>query len=182
MTEIDYRIRPARPADIAALRAMQARSMRALGRAFYEPTAIAAMLEQIGTMDDAAVAEGHFLLAEDRGGIVGSGGWSRLVPGYEAMVGGNALDLGDATIRSVFVDPAAARRGIGSAIMARAERDAARHGIRRLGLTATLSGVPLYRRLGYRPVAEVAVDLGGGRRFGGLKMEKLLEPADVRAA
>jgi len=46
-------------------------------------------------------------------------------------------------VRSVFVDPAIARRGVGSAIMRHVEEDAALHCVRLLGLTATLSGAPL---------------------------------------
>ncbi|WP_159593602.1 GNAT family N-acetyltransferase [Chelativorans xinjiangense] len=46
--------------------------------------------------------------------------------------------------------PAAARRGIGSAIMLRVERDAAEHCVHALHLTVTLSGIALYEKLGYR--------------------------------
>ena len=68
-----YDIRAARAADIPAIRAMQARAMRALGAGFYRPAVIAAFLERIGTMDDAVVHEGHFLVADAGGAIVGSG-------------------------------------------------------------------------------------------------------------
>ena len=122
-----YDIRAARPADIPAIRAMQGRSMRALGAGFYPEAVIAAFLERIGTMDDAVVHEGYFLVADAGGTIVGSGGWSRLTPGYARTAGAAAL-VHDATIRSVFVDQAAARRGIASAIMARAESRRRRRG------------------------------------------------------
>ena len=68
-----YDIRAARSADIPAIRAMQGRSMRALGAGFYPEEVIAAFLERIGTMDDAGVHEGHFLVADAGSAIVGSG-------------------------------------------------------------------------------------------------------------
>jgi GNAT superfamily N-acetyltransferase len=174
-----YDIRAARAADIPAIRAMQGRSMRALGAGFYPEEVIAAFLERIGTMDDAVVHEGHFLVADAGGAIVGSGGWSRLTPGY-ARTAGAAAPVHDATIRSVFVDPAAARRGIASAIMARAEADAGAAGVRTIGLAATLSGLPLYLRLGYRAEAEIGIHLDQGR-FGGVIMEKALGPRTLAA-
>jgi GNAT superfamily N-acetyltransferase len=183
MTDDGYRLRVATDADIPAIRAMQARSMRELGRAFYRPAAIAAMLEAVGTMDDAVVREGHYLVAVGAAGaVVGSGGWSRLPPGYASALGGEAAARDRATVRSVFVDPGAARRGIASAIMARTEAEAAACGVRELGLTATLSGVPLYARLGYRPLERLAVDLGRGRRFEIVKMHKRLSPRGAVAA
>jgi GNAT superfamily N-acetyltransferase len=174
-------IRRALPDDIPALRAMQARSMRGLGSAYYGAATIEAFLGQADTLEAAVVEEGHYFLAEDAGGaVLGSGGWSRRVPGY---AGGRApLPEHAATIRSVFVDPAAARRGLGSALMRRAERDAAGRGIRRLELLATLSGLPLYARLGYRPIRAVVLTLPDGSRFSGVEMSKPLAEPPARAA
>ena len=65
-------------------------------------------------------------------------------------------------------------------MMARAEADAGAAGVRTIGLAATLSGLPLYRRLGYRAVAEIGIDLDEGR-FGGVLMEKALGPRTLAA-
>ena len=122
------------------------------------------------------------------GAIVGSGGWSQLPPGYALSTGyasstGARRPRSSATVRSVFVDPSVARRGVGSAIMRRVEADAARSGIRHLALTATLSGVALYaQKLGYRAVAAAGIDLGDGARLGCVKMEKLLDRVEAEAA
>jgi GNAT superfamily N-acetyltransferase len=181
MSERHFTIRQAGPSEIPAIRAMQGRSMRELGQRFYDADAIGAFLGEIGTMDDAVVGEGHyFVAADDRGAILGSGGWSRLRPSYARAADAAPDDA--ATIRSVFVDPRAARRGIGSAIMAKAEDDAARHGVDTLRLTATLSGVPLYARLGYRAVAPREIRLAGGARFACVAMEKRLGRPHRRAA
>src|SRR5918999_5718828 len=105
MSESRYEIRQARRSDIPALVTMQAHSMRAFGARHYEPALILEFLERFGTLDDALVHEGHYLVAEDRAGrILGSGGWSRLAPPY-----GSDADVGEdtASVRGVFVDPGA---------------------------------------------------------------------------
>jgi GNAT superfamily N-acetyltransferase len=175
MNDLSHRIRPATAADIPAIRAMQARSLRHLGAGCYDPAVIGRLLATIGTMDDAVVHEGNYLVAVSvDGAIVGSGGWSRIRPGYAAATDRRRAAPDRATIRSVFVDPAAARRGIASAIMARAEAAAADRGVVTLELSATLTGVPLYARLGYRPVGELAFELGDGARFPVVRMRKVL--------
>lgn len=169
-------IRAAEAADIPAIRAMQEHSMRVLGGRHYATDNIAAFVEQFGTMDFAVVREGHFLVATDqRGRLLGSGGWSRLAPGYQRGSEAASPRHDIATVRGVFVDPAAARNGIGAAIMRHAEADAAEHGISMLRLTATLSGVALYEALGYRETARRAIELRDGLRFGCVDMEKQLE-------
>lgn len=160
--------------DIGELRAMQERSLRELGAAYYSPQALEGFLGSVSTMDDAVVAEGHYFVTVTGGGrIVASGGWSKLVPTYDAGAGPAAGHAAPATVRSVFVDPELPRRGLGSGIMAVVETDAAACGIRELGLTATLSGVPLYVALGYRRLADTHVDLGRVR-FACVKMAKRL--------
>ncbi|NGO54798.1 GNAT family N-acetyltransferase [Allomesorhizobium camelthorni] len=178
-----YIIRNARQTDIPAIRAMQARSMWVLGGDFYEAGALASFLTEFGTMDDAIVDEGHFFVVEnDRGAILGSGGWSRYRPGYANGLGVGGQTADGPTVRSVFVDPAAARRGIASAIMLRIERDAAEHEIQTLHLTATLSGVALYEHLGYRTEEATAVCLSNQTQFACVRMAKRIPKLREQAA
>jgi GNAT superfamily N-acetyltransferase len=178
-----YIIRHAQAADIPAIRAMQERSMWVLGGDFYEAGAIAGFLTEFGTMDDTIVDEGHFFVAEnDRGAILGSGGWTRSKPGYADALAGAEQTAGVATVRSVFVDPAATRRGVGSAIMLRTEQDAIEHGVEALHLTATLSGVALYENLGYRTDEALEVLLSDQTRFACARMVKLLPRLREQAA
>jgi GNAT superfamily N-acetyltransferase len=171
-------IRHARHAEIPAIRAMQEYSLLVLGGASYAPDVIAAFITEIGTMDDAVVQEGHYFVAVNTdGAILASGGWSRKPPGYDrAAISGvtdwNGADA--ATVRSVFVAPAAARRGLATAIMERIEQDAAAHGIGVLSMMATLSGLSLYARLGYQAEGEKTVALPGGLRFECITMSKTL--------
>ena len=171
-------IRHARHAEIPAIRAMQEYSLLVLGSASYAPDVIAAFLTEIGTMDDTVVQEGHYFVAVNAdGAILASGGWSRKTPGYDraaisGVTDGNGADA--ATVRSVFVAPAASRRGIATAIMERIEQDAAAHGIGVLTMMATLSGLSFYARLGYQAEGEKTVVLPGGLRFECITMSKTL--------
>ena len=183
MFERGFIIRTAGRSDVPAIRSMHGRSMRVLGGAFYPADAIAAFLEQIGTMDDALVHEGHYFVAVNAyGAVLGSGGWSRLRPRHARADDAETPPNDAATIRSIFVDPLAARRGMGSAIMARAEEDATRRGVATLRLTATLSGVPFYSRLGYRAMTPKALRLGSGMPFACVLMEKWLQKLERQAA
>jgi GNAT superfamily N-acetyltransferase len=180
-----YRIRPAVAADAEALRAMQERSVRELGIGFYPAALIESFIRQVGILDLAVLEEGHlFAAVGEDGAILGSAGWSRLDPAYEAAPDGSRRALPDpaaALVRCVFVVPAAARRGLGSALVAHVEADAARHGVRRLSLAATLTGVPLYRRLGYSEAAPRDIVLPDGTLFPTVEMAKPLAPI-ARAA
>ena len=179
-------IRPAAPEDMPALLAMQARSMRRLGRGPYAPREIEAYIATVGTMDAHLVDDGTYWVALlGRGGpIAASGGWSLRAPGYAGRARGGVAEEAPAApkIRSVIVDPDHARAGLGRAIMERAETDIAARGFGRAGLVATLMGVPFYTALGYRPARPVVLDLGPGTRFAGLAMEKALPAAALRRA
>lgn len=152
-----------------------------LGGTFYTDDEIAGFLTQYGTMDDAMVADGNFFVAENRSGkILGSGAWTRRRTAYATGFGKRAETEALPTVRSVFVDPATARRGIASSIMARIESDALDHCVRDIALTATLSGAALYERLGYLVQGREQLPLDNGSSFGCVRMTKQLErPSDL---
>ncbi|TDQ84583.1 N-acetylglutamate synthase-like GNAT family acetyltransferase [Dongia mobilis] len=179
MWTFDFRIRRADMIDIPGLRLMQERSLRILGRDFYTAKVLDAFLQRMSTMDESVVAEGHYFTAIDVSGrFVGSGGWSRRRPGYDGggLQAGLPADTG--LVRSVFVEPDWARRGVASALMRQVESDAMRCGIRHLRLAATLSGVDFYRSRGYRAVNAGAFDLGPDEAFGYVDMTKALMQMD----
>ena len=174
MTNVEFQM--ATEADRTVLRSMQAHSMRKLGAAFYSGHAIEAFISQIGTMDDYLIEDGTYLIATCGGILVGSGGWSTRQATYDTCNASRATNpnKADATVRSVYVHPAWARRGIGGLIMKRIEADILSAGYLNSVLTATLSGVPLYRHLGYHASRKVALALPGDITFGALKMQKFL--------
>lgn len=175
MSRTDYEIAHALPAEADAIRAMQARSLRTLGRGFYAPAVIESYLCAPGTLDDAVLAEGHYFVARDRQGhVIGSGGWSQRQPGYARGGPAVAVAADLAIVRSMFVDPDCTRQGIASAIMDRIETDSLRAGIVTLTLSATLSGVALYTHLGYLAAGSRTIVLADGARFGVVDMGKEL--------
>lgn len=150
-------IRRAVEADVPALLHLQSRSVRELGRRDYTVEQIDAFLDHIGTMDPQLVSDRTYFLAEVAGQVVGCGGWTYREHNYEDAVlpPGLALSLIDsdamtAYVRAVFVHPDWVRCGVASRIMQRTEADIEAEGFQRIRLLATLTGVPLYQKLGYR--------------------------------
>jgi GNAT superfamily N-acetyltransferase len=87
-----------------------------------------------------------------------------------------------ATVRSIFVHPDFARRGIAKAIMAAIEAEIVTANFTSASLTATLSGVPLYRSLGYSSGDAVTLKLRDGLVFVGIGMTKPLAADDFGRA
>lgn len=179
MTAAHFWIRKATWDDLDAMLRMQARSMRALGRDFYGAETIESALQHIGTMDPEVIDEGNFYVAVTRDGkIIGSGGWSRRVPGYDRIQATPAPASPPrpdaAVIRSVFVNPEWTRQGIATSIMNHAETTVVDAGVPEVVLTATLSGVPLYRALGYRALRPKRIRFPDGIVFDAVEMSKQL--------
>jgi putative acetyltransferase len=66
-----------------------------------------------------------------------------------AIVGVGALVLGSCELRACYVDPAAIRQGVGSAIVSRIECIARDHGLAHLNLDSSVTAEPFYSALGY---------------------------------
>ncbi len=184
MVSMTVDIRRARRADRDALRALQAASFRTLGAACYDEDVIETYITHVGLMDDALLDDGTYFAAFAAGLVVGCGGWSCRTPRYALHMPEDAgphapQAQSAATVRSVFVHPAAARRGVARQVMARVEADVAAAGHDRASLGATLTGIPFYRRLGYRGSEPLVLPLPGDCHFVGVKMHKRL---DARAA
>ncbi len=150
-------------ADETTLRALIARSIRALGAADYSPAQIEGALRGAFGVDTSLIRDGTYFVAHTPGGeIVACGGWSR----RRTLFGGDARSGRDdswlapsvdaAKIRAFFVDPDHARRGLGRALLARSESQARAAGFTRFELMATLPGSRLYEQCGY--VALPAID------------------------
>jgi ribosomal protein S18 acetylase RimI-like enzyme len=188
-------IRHATTADAAAIRSLHAAALRELGTEHYSVPQIDAML-RAGTLEPSLIRDGTYFVAEQHGLVCGAGGWTandNLAVPHGAVAHGSlalgtaptALPPRRAFIRAVYVHPDFARLGIGRRLVARAERAAAARGIRRLELFAALSGVALYRKLGYLPLAARDFALPTGGTVSTLHMAKHLElpsPANDRAS
>lgn len=160
-------IRPARFTEVPALEQLVVASARALGVGFYTEAETEAAIAHVFGVDSELVADGSYLVAEIDDAVAGCGGWSR----RRTLFGGDRYAAREeglldpareaARIRAFFVDPAFARRGVGSAILTACEAAAREAGFRATSLMATRPGVPFYAAHGYRASAPVTLDLGG---------------------
>ena len=154
-------VRTATREDVPALNVLIAASARALSAGFYTPEQIDAAVTYVFGVDTGLVDDGTYFVVESEGQLVGCGGWSR----RGALYGGDqrlmeqAPRLNPATdparIRAFFVAPGWERRGIGSRLLAVCQAAAESEGFTSLELMATLPGVPLYARHGFREVERV---------------------------
>ena len=172
-------LRPARAEDLDALLALEKRAIVELNYGCYPDDLLARAVQEIEMINLSLLEEGHFFaLTDESDRILACGGWSQQVPAY-AKARDSAHDApmtGVAVVRSMFVDPVMARKGLGRRILNWIEADARRHGIRRLTLSATRMGEPLYRACGFTALAEDTFVLSDGRRLLGLEMEKVIAP------
>ena len=172
----DIRIRAAEPADTAALEALYDRSMRELGGNDYTAAQIESCLRYIVSVDPNLIADRTYFVAEIDGTLVGCGGWTRRAPAFRTSANGAVVVTDDtaALMRAIFVHPDWARRGIASRIMAFLEACAREAGSRQAALVATLTGVPLYRALGYTIRERFDIDLPDGTAVAAIRMDKPL--------
>ena len=166
--------RVARLDEAEAIEALQLRCVWQLGREFYTAREIEAYVREVGTMDLRLIADGTYYVVEDRGDLVGCGGWSLRVPHDAATADAPPQHAITPQIRAVFVDPDRARQGIGRAIMDHVEDEIRRAGHGAAALTAMLSGVAFYRSLSYRKTANSAVPLACGEILPSIEMVKQL--------
>jgi GNAT superfamily N-acetyltransferase len=166
------RIRPALAADAPAIEELHRESVRRLAVSYYSPAQLESFLAT-GTLDHRLIEAGTYHVAELLGVFVGSGGW---MPIEDAGDGARR-----ARIRSVFVHPDWARQGIGRRLVLHCEAEAAGSGFTLFELDASLPGVPLYRRLGYREVARTGLMLPDGTTLPVIRMAKARAAARAKA-
>lgn len=173
-----YSLRKANIADIPAIEKLIDASVRGLQAQDYTPEQIDAALRTVFTVDTQLIEDGTYFVVEQDGEMIGCGGWSQrktLCGGDHHAVRDNVLmDPSEdaAKIRAIFVAPQWARHSIGSVLLKAAEDAAIAAGFRRLEMGATLTGVPVYLRRGYRKVETMTVPLEQGVTLPVVRMEK----------
>ena len=154
MAETSIHLRIARYTDISLLQPLVQRAVSELLAPFLSAEQIRATREIMG-LDTQLVADGTYFIAEFDGELGGCGGWSRRAThfGGDHSPGRDARSLypiqEPARIRAMYTHPEFARRGVGRAILARCEAEAAAEGFKSMTLVATMAGVPLYLACGY---------------------------------
>lgn len=169
--------------DLPELLEMHATSLRMLGVKFYEREVMEALIA-FGTLDRALLDDGTYFAVEQDGRIVASGGWSSRTPRYETLASdtGWSRSLCSATVRSIFVHPEAARQGIASRLMEYIEFRIVEAGHDTAELKALLSGIPFYRRIGWKCGLPTVVSLPASLPLVVLNMTKQLRSELAEAA
>jgi len=177
-----FTIRTATQADIPALHALIERSVRGLQHEYTHAQREGALGHALG-LDTQLVEDGTYFIAspnDDPNTIAGSGGWSFRQtlfgsdggPGRIGAIMDPATD--SAKIRAIFIDPAWARRGLGTLILHHCEGAARKAGFTRVEMGSTLTGYPLYRAKGYIEQKRVNVPLPNGKTLVIIHMTKSL--------
>jgi ribosomal protein S18 acetylase RimI-like enzyme len=178
MAEPDFRIRRATFEDVPALNSLIAASARGLSGGDYTPAQVEGALRGAFGVDSQLLRDGTYFVIEVGETLAGCGGWSRrkTLFGSDARADRDAAELDPATdaarIRAFFIHPQFARRGLGTKLLERCERDAMAHGFRRLELMATMPGVKLYAARGYTGDQPVDWPLDGDLAIRFLPMSK----------
>ena len=161
-------LRAATLEDREALRVLIDRSARELSKGDYGAEQVEGALQGAFGVDSQLIQDGTYFVVEAGAVIVGCGGWSY----RRTLFGGDKRPERDsgvldprtdpAKIRAFFVDPAYARRGIGTLLLEKCESEARQRGFRRVELMSTLPGVRLYSARGYSGVERVQYDVAPG--------------------
>ena len=183
---MDYELRKATLDDQPILQRLIARSIRALGAGDYSQEQIDAALRGAFGVDSGLIHDGtYFVAVTNTGEIVACGGWSRrrTLFGSDERADRDESNLDPRTdaakIRAFFVDPAHARRGIGRALLERSETEAANAGFTLFELMATLPGMRLYEKYGYKAGEAVMYPLPGGLTIRFVPMTKRASPGQL---
>jgi GNAT superfamily N-acetyltransferase len=177
---VDVPLRLATRADIGAIDILMKASTRALFPRVYDARQTASSVEHIAAVDPQLVDDGTYFVVDEGDDLIACGGWSRrdkLYTGSGAAVGEARL-LDPATeparVRAMFVRADRTRRGLGTRILEACEAAARAEGFTALALMATLPGLELYSRYGFRLVEHVDVTMPDGVSIACAAMELTL--------
>jgi GNAT superfamily N-acetyltransferase len=183
--ESSAQLRLARLDEAEAIDALMKASIRHFFPSTYDEAQTASAVQHVGRVDRTLIEDGTYYVAEAREELVACGGWSRRAKLYTGS--GAAPDEGrlldpatePARIRAMFVRGDWTRRGLGTRILEASEGAARAEGFTTLALVATLPGLPLYERFGFRVTEHVRIPMPDGVIIAGAAMEKPIPPEDV---
>ena len=160
-------VRAAAPEDIAAMEALIKRSGIELSAGFYTSEQARAVTQHVFGVDTQLVADQTYFAVERQGVLVACGGWSKRSTLFGADRTKQGIDalldpaIEPARIRAFFVEPSAARQGLGRLLLRHCADAAAQAGFHTLELAATMPGVPLYLACGFIAIERFEITLPG---------------------
>jgi len=176
---MNLNFRLANSEDIPSVKGLMEQSIAQLLGNYVNEEELEASFESMG-LDDQLILDKTYFLIDFEGILVGCGGWSN----RKTLFGGNhtpnrSNDFLDpnhdaAKIRAMYTHPDWARKGIGTFILELAEKEACNAGFKRCELMATLSGIYLYKRRGYKIDEEIFYKSKKGNSVKMYKMTKFL--------
>jgi len=175
-----FELRLATMEDVPAIAVLIEASVHGLQAGDYTNEQRAGALGSVFGVDRQLISDGTYFVIEAEGRLVACGGWSnrKTLFGSDNVAGKDDAFLDPkvdaARIRAFFVHPQWARRGLGSRLMEAGEAAARAAGFTRLELGATLTGIPLYERFGFRALERSDVPLPNGAAIPIVKMGKTL--------
>jgi putative acetyltransferase len=159
-----FETRRAEPSDADAIAVAHRDSIRSLGPAFYSPDIVEAWQEGLeANLYLRAMKTGEvFFVATGR---IGS---ENILLGFssEYPIEGTVHGV------SVYVRGAAARCGVGAALLARAEAHARDRGATRIEIESSLAGVEFYRANGFQELGRGTTRLRSGHQIACVLMRK----------
>tara|TARA_Y100000996_G_scaffold240446_1_gene189031 strand:+ start:1188 stop:1721 length:534 start_codon:yes stop_codon:yes gene_type:complete len=165
--------------DVPKIEILMASSISSLLGELLNEHQLEAAQESMG-LDTQLIEDGTYFLVKKDEVLIGSGGYSfrktlfggnhtpnrsddLLVPGKDA-----------AKVRAMYTNPSWTRKGVGSYILTLAENSIAQLGFNKVELMATVSGILLYEKRGYKVVEEIEYKSKLGNKVPMYKMEKFI--------
>ena len=171
-------LRLATLAEIPALNALIAASVRTLHAPYYTHAQRESAIGSVFGVDTQLILDGTYFAAQVGEALAGCGGWSKrgtLFGGDHGPARQDTLldPAGDAArIRAFFIHPDFVRRGLGAQILKACEGAAGAAGFTRFELAATLAGEPFFRAHGYVASGAFEAPLPDGQSLTVVRMAK----------
>jgi N-acetylglutamate synthase-like GNAT family acetyltransferase len=156
-------VRKANALDLEQINYLVKCSARIIQVQFYKESAVETALELVGGIE-ILIQAGNLFVVEFEGRVIACGGVSPCT-----------IEPHKAEIRSFFVLPEFARKGVATELLKVCEEQCLRAGIELVFLTATLAGEPFYKRRGFAELQRFQQPLSTGETFELVKMQKKLQ-------
>mgnify|MGYP003315694008 FL=1 len=165
--------------DVPQIEVLMASSISTLLGELLNDHQLEAAKESMG-LDTQLIEDGTYFLVKKDEVLIGSGGYSY----RKTLFGGNHTpnrsdDLlvpgkDAAKVRAMYTHPSWIRKGVGSYILNLAENSISQSGFNKAELMATVSGILLYEKRGYKVVEEIEYESNLGNKVPMYKMEKTI--------